>query len=99
MGEGSEGKKSQNHSNARARESDKWEEDFPTSEKNKTTSDVDKTTSEVNQTERSARDPSAHSALGTARHKIGRNVLPNLPEHRLIVCSIEKNVVNLQHNP
>lgn len=102
MGEGSEGKKSQNHSNARnarARESDKREEDFPTSEKNKSTSDVDKTTSEVNQTERSARDPSAHSALGTARHKTGRNVLPNLPEHRLIVCSIEKNVVNLQHNP
>ena len=82
-----------------ARESNKREEDFPTSEKNKTTSDVDKITSEVNQTERLARDSSAHSALGTARHKIGRNVLPLLPEHRLIVCSIEKNVVNLQHNP
>ena len=51
MGEGSEGK---NHKitvtcNARARESNKREEDFPTSEKNKTTSDVDKITSEVNQ--------------------------------------------------
>ena len=64
MGEGSEGKKSQNHSNARnarARESDKREEDFPTSEKNKSISDVDKITSEVNQVEKDRRATHLHT--------------------------------------
>lgn len=61
MGEGSEGKKSQNHSNARARESNKREEDFSTSEKNKSTSDIDKITSEVNQVEKDQRATHLHT--------------------------------------
>ena len=71
MGEGSEGKKSQNHI-TRARENDKREEDFSTSEKNKSTSDIDKITSEVNQVEKDRRATHLHTPpLGQPDTKSG----------------------------